>query len=86
MAVVRPDRSRAAGKGREHEDGTERGKKNGSHNWMITPLVSIQPILCKWGRHTFQAWEAYAPESIRLNLAHVSASESVRGTRNFPGN
>ena len=48
MTVVRPDRGRAAGKGCEDEDGTERRKKNGSHNYTFTPLVPVQPILCEW--------------------------------------
>jgi hypothetical protein len=35
MAVVRPDSRGTAGESREHEDRTERGKKNGSHDVVI---------------------------------------------------
>ena len=41
MAIVRADRGRAAGKSREHEDGTERGKKNGSHSLILVYLLIV---------------------------------------------
>jgi hypothetical protein len=47
MAAVRSDSRGTAGESREHDDRAERGKKNGSHDFVFG-LIEIRKQLPGW--------------------------------------